>query len=184
MTCQECGKRPATAIYAEIVDNNKTVFHLCQECVARKKGLETLSSISFSIGNLLAKWLRSEHSLMKTVDLKCEQCGLSYADFREYMKLGCSGCYEAFSDELDGLLQRIQGDNRHKGKHKGAVIGAAMVPVMSLLALPPKENAVPDAVPDLERKLKIAVEQEKFEEAAKLRDEIARLNAKEKNGRE
>ena len=169
MMCQECGKRPATAIYAEIVNNKKTVFHLCQECVAQKKGLETLSSISFSIGSLLAEWLKGEHSLVGTVDLECEQCGLAYSEFREHMKLGCSDCYEAFSDELDGLLQKIQGDNRYKDKHTEAIGASA--------ALLPKENGVPD----LQRKLKALVEQEDFEKAAKLRDEIARLNAKEKN---
>ena len=171
MLCQECGKHAATAVYAEIVNNEKTVFHLCQECVGKKKGLETLPSISSSIGSLLAKWLRSEHSLVKTVDLKCERCDLSYAEFREHMKLGCSDCYEAFSDGLDGLLQKIQGANRHKGKHKEGAIGVGM----SRVTLPPKENAVPD----LEKKLKAAVQQEKFEEAAKLRDEIARLSAQE-----
>ena len=167
MICQQCGKRPATTIYAEIVSDKKTVYHLCQECVAKKKGTETLSDISFSIATLLTEWLKSEESLGEVIDLECEECGLSYAEFREHVRLGCAGCYDAFSGELDGLLEKIQGDNRHRGKTK---------PPRPAGALPTKEAAVPD----LNEALRRAVEREEFEQAAKLRDEIARTKKQTK----
>lgn len=168
MMCQECGKRPATAVYAEIVHDKKTVFHLCQECVSRKKGAQTLANMTFSIGSLLGEWLKTEETPDGAKQLSCEQCGLSYAEFRESGKLGCGGCYAAFSEELDGLLERIQGDSRHKGKQRKPTVREGTVPVTS--------------APELEAQLKEAVAREQFEEAAKLRDELARLKGGEKEG--
>ena len=168
MMCQECGKRPATAVYAEIVHDKKTVFHLCQECVSRKKGAQTLADMTFSIGSLLAEWLKTEEAPARAKQLSCEECGLSYAEFREKGKLGCGGCYAAFSEELDGLLEKIQGDSRHKGKQRKPTVPAGTVPVTGAA--------------ELEAQLKEAVAREQFEEAAKLRDELTRLKGRKKAG--
>ena len=56
MLCEECQKREATVHYTKVVNNQKTEYHLCEQC-AREKGELDFSwgfEPGFSIHNLLA----------------------------------------------------------------------------------------------------------------------------------
>ncbi len=46
----------------------------------------------------------------------CEDCGLTYAQFRENGLLGCPACYRCFGEPLENILQEIHGCTRHGGK--------------------------------------------------------------------
>jgi protein arginine kinase activator len=100
--------------------------------------------------------------------LKCPNCGLTYGDFRKRGRLGCSECYTAFQAKLVPLLKRIHGSDHHTGK----------IPVKA----PTKVRAV-SKLQELRIKMRKAIETEAFEEAAKLRDEIKKLEAKERKGK-
>ena len=82
--------------------------------------------------------------------------------------MGCSDCYDVFSQDVEKILSRIQPDINHKGKIAG-VKGEQIQ----------KANKIKD----LKEKLKRAVLEERYEEAAKLRDEIkAYTDGGEHNG--
>jgi len=77
-------------------------------------------------------------------------------------KLGCEACYRVFSRELGSILKNIQASLRHEGKY----------PQKSGRDMFQKREA--ERMRILMRK---AIEEENFEEAAKLRDEIRSLES-------
>lgn len=82
---------------------------------------------------------------------RCPSCGLRWADFRKTGFLGCPACYEAFAAGLKTVVKEVQGAARHAGKAPAA--GPA----------------------ELRRRLDDALRREAFEEAARLRDQLRRL---------
>ena len=165
MLCDICHKVEATVHLTEIVDNQITELHLCEEC-ARQKGAQMEQH--FGLADLLAGLadLGQQFEVMGKAETKCPNCGLAYQDFRRIGRLGCSECYETFKDSLRVLLKRIHGSTQHLGR------------------APTKVAAVPDQkkseIDILRAKLQRAIEMEEFEQAARLRDKIRALEAKKK----
>ena len=90
----------------------------------------------------------------------CPMCGMTAGEFRRVGRVGCSNCYSYFAEYMPGLIQRIHGNSRHTGK----------VPVRNEAKLAEKQKIV-----QLRQALQQAISEEKFEQAAELRDEIRRL---------
>ena len=156
MLCDNCGKQPAKIHYKEMKDNKVTEFHLCERC-ASEKGIQiTPQKQSFSMSNILAGMADEVGSDM----VKCPSCGLHYREFREAGRLGCSGCYEAFKEQLTPLLRRIHGSNVHAGKSPKSSQGAVQ-----------KRRELEALRIGLRR----AIENEEFEKAAEIRDRIKEL---------
>lgn len=162
MLCDLCGKNPATVHLTEIVDEQMTELHLCEEC-ARAKSMEMEQQ--FGLADLLAGLGEfgkgvEDKEIIKT---KCSNCNLTYEDFRKIGRLGCSQCYTAFKKYLAPLLKKIHGSNQHFGK----------LPVK-----PSKMSKANFELQDLRNQLQRAIQMEAFEEAAKLRDKIRDLEKK------
>ena len=165
MMCQICGKKPAIFHYTEIIENKITKLSICPDC-AKKKGLYgTPEKTVFSLGNLLSGLVEEDDDIVteKGEGLICPRCGTRYDEFREVGRLGCEQCYITFDKQMTRLLRRIHGSNRHEGqtsakKDKG--ISAAM------------------RVEELKKEMQLAVEEEAFEKAAELRDQIRELERK------
>jgi protein arginine kinase activator len=164
MVCDVCGKNPATVHLTEIIDNQMSELHLCEEC-ARQKSNQMEQQ--FGLSDLLAGMMDMEKSSSAKakdpgfVELKCPQCGLTYTDFKKIGRLGCSECYTAFRKYLVPLLKRIHGSNVHVGKS----------PVKIAKAMD-KEKV---DLQELRQQLNKAIEMEAFEEAARIRDQIRKL---------
>jgi len=157
--CDHCGKKKATVHYTEVVGGKVTDLHLCVEC-ADKKGLaKPVSKSKFSVADFLAglaEGLKPDE-LEKETQIRCSTCGLSYAEFRRSGKLGCGDCYSSFASRIDPLLRRIHGSTRHEGK---------VIRKTGARAEMKRELA------DLQKQLDAAVRDEKFEDAASLRDKM------------
>lgn len=169
MFCQECGKRPATLHFTKIVNGDKTEFHICESC-AREKGEGIPGTTnSFSIHSLLSGLLDfnttsgSMPSQSAPQPMRCEACGLTYAQFSKIGRFGCSSCYSAFADRLDPLLKRVHSHTTHSGK----------IPKRSGGQIQCKRE-----IEQLRRDLQAYIEQEEFESAAELRDRIRELERK------
>jgi protein arginine kinase activator len=176
MTCDICGKKKATVHLTEIVDDQMSEMHLCEEC-ARQKSSQMESQ--FGLADLLAgltdpgKAAASKESEKNA--LKCSRCGLLYEDFRKFGRLGCSECYTSFKDHLGGLLRKIHGSNRYLGKTPvGFSESGKEAPPEKSLALLPSDDLL-----DLKQQLKSAIAAEDFEKAAIIRDKIRDLEPKE-----
>ena len=164
MQCDVCAKKKATVHLTEIVDEQMSEMHLCEEC-ARQKSSQMEQQ--FGLADLLAGLSDAgKTGTVKTEEkstLKCASCGLNYEDFRKFGRLGCGECYVSFKEHLAGLLRKIHGSNRHLGKVPSAAQGTVPAPA----GLLPSEN-----IEDIRRQLQSAIEAEDFEKAAMLRDKI------------
>jgi protein arginine kinase activator len=159
MICEVCGHKQATVHLTEIVDDQITELHLCEDC-AREKGAQMEEH--FGLADLLAGLadLDKQFAVGKEVELRCPNCGLSYPDFKKMGRLGCSECYTTFKKSLLPLLKRIHGSTQHVGKTPQKV--TEVVKVKS-------------EIQELKEKLQKAIQLEEFEEAARLRDKIREL---------
>ncbi len=166
MFCQECGKRPATLHFTKIVNGAKTEFHFCESC-AREKG-EGIPGTpnSFSIHSLLSGLLDFETigsttpSSIPPAPIRCDECGLTYAQFSKIGRFGCSSCYKEFEEKLDPLLKRVHGSTVHSGK----------IPKRSGVQMQCKRE-----IEQFRREMHTYIEHEEFEKAAELRDRIREL---------
>ncbi|OYD06570.1 UvrB/UvrC motif-containing protein [Paludifilum halophilum] len=172
MQCQECGKRPATLHYTKIINGEKTQFHLCEVCAQEKgeqiPGLET----GFSIHHLLSGLLNLDSQApddqppemaARQKGLRCPTCGLTYNQFSKIGRFGCSDCYRAFGDRLDPLFRRVHGNTAHRGKVPQRTGG---------------QLKIRREVERLQSELSRRIQNEEFEEAARLRDRIRALQEK------
>lgn len=173
MQCDICTKKKATVHLTEIVDEQMSEMHLCEEC-ARQKSAQMeqqfgLADLLAGLSTDLGKTAASKDA--QKSELKCANCGLLYEDFRKFGRLGCGECYKSFKEHLAGLLRKIHGSNKHLGKapdgHEPAVMDT--LPLEAPVAI---ESANID---DLRRKLQQAIQAEDFEKAALLRDQIRNL---------
>ncbi|MBI4309234.1 MAG: UvrB/UvrC motif-containing protein [Candidatus Omnitrophica bacterium] len=180
MQCDMCGKKKATVHLTEIVDEQMSEMHLCEEC-ARNKSAQMEQQ--FGLGDLLAG-LSDAGKTASAADPKnalvCSGCGLNYEDFRKFGRLGCGQCYTSFKEHLEGLLRKIHGSSRHLGKVPVSLLppGTAPAPALNLSADVAAAPLTVPTVEDLKKQLHTAINAEDFEQAALLRDKIRALEQK------
>ena len=160
MTCNICGVNEATIHLTEIVNDQMVEIHLCEGC-AQEKGTDFKTHFNF--GDLLSGFSGTETASAqsgKRKSLHCVKCSLTYEEFGKTGRLGCPSCYESFSNLLLPLIKRVQRAVHHMGKKPSR--------------LSEDDKAVYD-LRMLQDRLKRSVESEAFEEAARLRDEIKKM---------
>jgi len=160
MVCQSCKERKATVHLTEIINNKeKRELHLCEQCAQQHgtSGMEIMGLISSAFGP------SAKTAGEQTADARCASCGLAYADFRSRGRLGCPTCYEVFRPQLESLLEKIHGHDKHVGKTPAGASAADRSREKTLVSL--------------RRRLNAAVKGEDYELAAKLRDELKRAEA-------
>ncbi len=164
MKCQSCGKKEAVVRYSENINGKKQELHFCMDC-AKKLGFVNFSNIFSPLFSDVPEFLDEFSNEDKLV---CKKCGYSLEKYMSTGLFGCPECYDTFSDRLDNILIKIQGKNRHinegninkKGYNKTN-----------------KDNKV-NELDELKIKLKQLVEEEKYEEAAVIRDKIRDIEGK------
>jgi protein arginine kinase activator len=161
MLCTICKEKPATVHLTQIVGDKMQKLDLCEDC-AKTKGIN--DPTSFGLADLdLVLGLGASQQLEQAaggVELKCPRCGFTQADFKKSGRLGCPECYKTFAEGLSGLLKTMHKRTRHVGKAPEALRAT-------------RENA--DRLKTLQIKLARAIKDEKYEQAALLRDEIKQL---------
>ncbi len=156
MNCDVCKQKPATVFLTQIVDGKMQKVNLCDVC-SKEKGVTDPKG--FALADMLLGLGASEEveSTGTGTGTKCPMCGFSQADFKKTGRFGCSNCYEVFSEGLDAMLKGMHKGTTHKGK-----VPARLV----------KARQRDEELKRLQRDLRKAVESEKYEEAAALRDKI------------
>jgi protein arginine kinase activator len=163
--CQFCSN-PATVHLTDIVSGHKKETHLCQAC-AEKKQLIQQSELNLSA---ILQTVIGPHVGQMTDDLArltCPECGIKYMEFKAEGRLGCPHDYQVFQAALEPLLRRIHRSTRHTGKcpqhgRRNAAWHREMV--------------------QLRLRLRAAVEAERYEEAAQLRDLLRQKEATDEPG--
>lgn len=163
--CEVCKKQIATIHITDIHNNVKKELHMCEGC-AEAKGVSVKQSLSVpqimaSLGKGAAKT-----KVKRERNLTCDQCGMTWREFRTRGRLGCAHDYTAFATHLKPMLGEIHGGaEKHRGKS---------------LRVDPAARDVRREIAECQRQLREAVEREAYEEAAVLRDRLARLQPPEK----
>ena len=111
-------------------------------------------------------------------ELQCNKCGMTYDEFANSGKLGCANCYDVFSDPLEQVLKKIHGSTGHVGRCEKVTEGDENITekLNKNEKAKSKKTEKEDKVEKLESELKQAVKEERYEDAAKIRDEIKKLS--------
>lgn len=170
MICDICKKNSATIFITEIINNEKKELHLCYECAANLglKGILKELNIPYD-ENIIKKFLSLMPGFIEEGEEEkiCIKCGTKFEEFKSSGFLGCSKCYENFKEELRPIILNLQGSMKHVGKRKGE-------------KFTPK-TTIDEKIKKLKRELEYAIEEERYEDAAKIRDKINELLNNVKN---
>lgn len=156
MDCQKCARRPATVFMTTVVGGELKRTDLCADCARESGALHPsgfLSPEALMTGPATPGAKNAE---------KCPACGYPLESLQKTGRLGCGVCYEKFSASLVAALQDSQKALTHVGKRPG------------------RRNARAE---DLEAELQQLVRSEQYEEAAKIRDRIAKLKPAPRKGK-
>ena len=163
MKCQHCEK-PATFHITELTEpNGPSVMHLCEEH-ARGFLQKDASKPTASIAGVLAQQLQLGQTKQEIAELdqkECPVCGISFFEFRNSGRLGCPYDYTHFEEDLQQLLSNVHDSTEHNGKR-------------------PNRSANADSqarMIQLRREMEEAVEQEDYERASEIRDELKTLES-------
>ena len=174
MLCEECGINEATVhIQAIAPDGTTSSKALCQSCMEKFKssrlgmGAVDISKFLGSIfGHLAAKAELS--GAAEKFEGKCGVCGTEYSSFARSGMLGCPACYKAFRERVEENLIKINGSALYVAE--GERLERTESPALRARRL--------------RDEMKKAVENEEFETAAALRDELRQLEMQLAAGKE
>ena len=177
MKCENCGKNNANVKYTQIINGEKKQMFLCEEC-SQKLGINDLHfNMPINFTSFLADFFNdmNDISLMPSSDnvntIKCKKCGLTWDDFLHTGKFGCSNCYDDFELRIDPILRSMQGATNHIGR-LGEVRQGNEVKQNLDDKIEKEENENVRKIEKLKNDLKQAIKEERYEDAAKIRDEI------------
>ena len=183
MLCENCGKRQANVRYTENINGRKKELNLCEEC-SQKLGITNVDfnmPIDFSsfFGELMEDFETSDFMplLNEVKTLKCDQCGYTFDDIVNTGRLGCGNCYSVFEERLDPIIKKIQGSNKHIGRI-GKVIDNKIDEKSGNKEEKKQESKKENKQESLQEQLKQAIKEERYEDAAKIRDEIKKNEGK------
>lgn len=157
--CRRCAKT-ATLHITEIRDGKAAVVHLCEGCA--RDYLNQSSPAQSEAGSESLSKLDELIAESQESPAVCPNCGIAFNEFREQGRFGCPHDYTEFHDELIPLLENIHEDTKHVGKR----------PKSTLIGTEDQGRLI-----QLRSAQQKAIECEDYEQAARLRDEIASLES-------
>lgn len=158
-------------------------MHICEQCAKENSDSYVMSgNQGFSIHNLLSGLLNIDPSFTTSANKgssifqearevdQCPKCGLTFQQFRKTGRFGCAECYRTFDQYLNPVLRKVHSGNTvHNGKVPKRIAGS--LHVRRKLEL-------------MQQELKQLIEQEEFEKAAEVRDQIRALEHEQSQQRE
>ena len=188
MKCEKCGKNEANVRYTEIINGSRKEIRVCEKC-AKEMGIDNVGfDMPFSFSNIFSDFFE-EPSIGLLPNLKkentiCKTCDDTFNTLLNTGLLGCEDCYSEFESKLDPLLKKIQASNRHVGRKSKneEKINKDIIEVNEEKAHEEKKEetkkvlSINEQIEELSKKLNEAIAKEEYEEAAKIRDEINRIN--------
>lgn len=164
--CESCKKQPATFHLTNLTrEGQKIEKHLCEQC-AVNQGLVQIQKQPY-VNEIVENFVKDAKGIASAIgNLVCENCGISYLEFRNQGLLGCADDYEVFKEVLGPLLERAQdGATHHTGKTPCSLDASSAT------------GAARQEIRVLKRQLADAVAAEDYERAAELRDRIESLES-------
>ena len=166
MLCQNCKRRDADVHLKRIVGGESAEIHLCSGCAASLGVRDAVQSFS-PFGEMFEGRRASANSALSSNRvLRCETCGFSFEDIARTGSAGCPDCYRVFSVKLKPTIVKLHGRAVFKGNPPESIT---------------ESDIIAEEIAVLRSRLEKAVNEEDFETAALLRDEIRALMNKEVN---
>lgn len=150
LKCSLCAE-VATVHLSQVVGGKVTKVHLCEACAGKGGAVDPAV---FQLADAL-------HAPGPPAELTCPQCGFTDVDFRKRGRLGCPACWEIFGGALSPSWSRFSTRLRMSAGPPGV---APLGQLRQRLAAARTAMAA-------------AITAEDYEVAARLRDEIAGLEA-------
>lgn len=179
MKCDVC-ENEATVFLTQIINGQMTTVNLCETC-SKAKGVTEETGFGLAEAFLSP----SHRTESDTMEIVCDACGFTASQLKKIGRMGCPECYAAFRDGLDGLLRNMHKGTRHVGKRPShlSAIAPQILPRQRATTLKdaPPPAPVPAPPPDIAKlraELDLAVKEERYEDAAKLKSEIENLQPK------
>ena len=161
MQCDRCGK-PSVYRSTFIVNGVSQTTNLCRDC-AIKEGV-----FANEPTNLFEEMFSPFFGFMPfegVEDVVCPVCKTTLKQFKSTGKLGCANCYDAFSKEISKLVGKIAPRNQHKQE--------------SIKQIKTTKQNKEDKITELKKELALAVKEERYEDASKIKKQIQKLEAKD-----
>lgn len=173
MQCDVCKTKEAEVFLTQIVEGKIQKVNLCKGC-SKDRGVD--DPTGFALTELLAGLGTStetekpapepvqsavERAVSSTEPAqRCPVCNFTQADFKKTGRLGCSECYQTFSESLGNLLKAMHKGTSHTGKMPARIV---------------RIQKLNERLKTLQDDLQKAVREENYEGAANLRDQIRRI---------
>jgi len=180
-TGQPCPKPKVTHVTLVGDDNNvEGYLHYCQDCLSDKP--KQPQGVKMGVFDLLMLFYKSavqhQQSGGERPDMpRCLGCQVSLAELARQPRVGCGQCYVHFRDQLLPVIKKAHGGIKHVGK-----VPKRWLAEQQAAKEKADEDLLIEAVggvearlEQLEENLKLCVQNEDYEMAAQLRDEIKRL---------
>ncbi len=158
MKCDVC-ENEATVFLTQIINGQMTTVNLCDSC-SKAKGVTDETGFGLAEAFLGGK---QPPATMSSGDAVCPSCGFTAGQLKKIGRMGCPDCYGAFRDGMDHLLKAMHKGTRHVGKTPARLMSEGQL-----------EGGLEMLAADLET----AVEEERYEDAARLKQQIQDLKAK------
>ena len=159
MLCDKCKKNNATTHIRSVVNGVVAEHNLCGYCAA-STGYNDMAGAGLT-GMLSSMFSQALSSGVNTSVSRCPVCGSAFSDIAESGRAGCSACYETFYSEWLPYLKRVHGSTKHAGR----------TPQGEKLVVKPAL----ETVDELRMRLARLVSEEKYEQAAIIRDKIKQI---------
>ncbi len=186
MLCEKCKKNLATFHYTEIINGIKNEHHLCGECAAKTdvsyytNAFDNDLNFTKLLSGIFGRQLDSKDTEDQdpAIQVQCPNCKMTYGEFIHNSSFGCPECYDVFGLLISDKIKRLQGSDTHVGKRPLAY-RAEGAKTMKEIQEMHEEKDIKIEIEILDKRLRTAVKEEDFSEAAKCRDMIAELKGKE-----
>jgi protein arginine kinase activator len=170
MKCERCGQNEAVLKLTRVEsDGGAYQISLCQSCAADESPYQKAQQKQTSFDMILKELIKQQTSKsggdegaarLGATGLTCPSCDLDFASYKSTYMLGCPDCYDAFEEVLRDDLMRFHRVDRHTGEESDRTQELA------------RRH---EDLRKLKADLQTAIDEEDFERAASLRDQISDL---------
>ncbi|MCD7797138.1 MAG: UvrB/UvrC motif-containing protein [Clostridiales bacterium] len=180
MKCQHCNKNEATVYIKKNINGQIEEMHLCSECAKELGVMDEFKFPSMSemfgdslLGNFLGAGVAAMNSL-SGID-RCASCGSSFNDIVNSGRIGCADCYDKFADKLEPSIRKIYGKTKHIGKFVSYTDTAEDEKNGDAADSQKVNQPKAETVQSLQAQLDAAVKEQRYEDAAVIRDKIKEM---------
>lgn len=161
MKCDKCGN-PSVYHSTLIVNGVTKNTSLCRDCAIKEGVFATEKPSLFdemfaSFSDML--------SFEQVENVVCPVCKTSLREFKSTGRLGCPNCYDMFREEILNVLKRIAPFETHKQESIKAI------------KVKPQKQTKEEQIKTFREEMKLAVSEERYEDAAKIKKQIAKLES-------